>query len=202
MKKSVDKGFRARSAFKLLQIFDKYPQIIKTVSNPESAIVDLGAAPGSWSQILSIYKNPSSKIVAIDLLPIMPLDGVNFIKMDFTAASAVNILNENLNNSNSGHNHVLKLIVSDLCANLSGNSCVDNQRNFWLWNCALEFAVSNLTVKGHFILKYFESSEANQFRKFLEPNFESVSVFKPKASRAESSEKYFVCLFKKNKNEV
>ena len=195
MRSSRSHGFRARSAYKLLQIIEKFPQISSTIRAKNSKIIDLGAAPGSWSQVLSQFSSPSSKIVAIDLLQISPLENVRFIKLDFTQISSFQILREEFG-ANSD-NISINLVVSDLCANLSGNSCVDNSNNFELWRRVFEFSDYILQPGGHLILKYFESVEAKKLRIDLEKKFEKVIVFKPKASRTESAEKYFVCLYNK-----
>lgn len=194
VKNSVHHGFRARSAFKLLQIFDSFPQIVSSIRGNNKAIVDLGSSPGSWSQVLSQYSSPSSIIVAIDLLPMKPINRVQFVSMNFTSEDAFITLKSLLKDGDN--QFPVNLIVSDLCANLSGTAWIDNQKNLQLWNLALSFSILHLSENGHFILKYFESPVAQSFRKELEKNFERVSVFKPKASRAESSEKYFICLNK------
>ena len=195
VKSSRNDGFRARSAYKLLQIIEKFPQISLTARAQNSKIIDLGAAPGSWSQVLTQFSGPSSKIVAIDLLPMKPLENVRFFELDFINFSSFDVLkNEFGLNSDIAS---INLIVSDLCANLSGNSCVDNAKNLELWRHVLEFSNVILQPQGHLILKYFESTEAKHLRTELERKFEKVSVFKPKASRSESAEKYFVCLYNK-----
>lgn len=192
VKSSRINGFRARSAYKLLQIIEKFPEIHSTIRASNSKIIDLGAAPGSWSQVLSHISGPSSKIVAIDLLQIEPLENVRFINLDFSNPSCFNILKHSFDlNSDLPF---INLIVSDLCANISGNSCVDNSRNLELWERVLDFSNYNLKPKGHLILKYFESVEARRLRATLENKFERVIVFKPKASRSESAEKYYICL--------
>lgn len=169
--------------------------MVSIIRNKNSAIVDLGSAPGSWSQILSLYSSPYSKIIAIDLLPMLPLDRVQFVNLDFTTENAIFVLNSILKQSNN--NHIVKLVVSDLCANLTGNALIDVHNNLNLWNCALKFSILHLSEKGHFIIKYFESVEAQLFRKKLESQFDRVIVFKPSSSRTESSEKYFICLYRK-----
>lgn len=197
VKNSIHQGYRARSAFKLIQIFESFPQLLSSIRTDNSNIVDLGSSPGSWSQVLSQYSSSSSKIVAIDLLPMLPIQRVKFINMNFTSEEAFLSLKTVLNDNNN--RKTVNLIVSDLCINLSGNACIDNQKNLQLWSLALKFSTLHLSERGYFVLKYFESPEASLFRKVLENNFEKVSVFKPKASRSESSEKYFICSYKNNK---
>ena len=196
VKFSRTNGYRARSAYKLLQIIEKFPQINSSIREQNSKIIDLGAAPGSWAQVLSQFSDSSSKIVALDLVPIKPLENVQFINLDFTKSSSFKILREAFDLKSDIP--FVNLVVSDLCVNLSGNSCVDNAKNFELWKRVLEFSNYILKSKGHLILKYFESEEAKRLRIEFENKFESVIVFKPKASRSESAEKYFICLNNRN----
>lgn len=195
VKYSRDQGFRARSAFKLTQILETFPQLLTTVKKHDSKIVDLGAAPGSWSQVLSRLVPPTAKIVAIDLLPIEPIKQVKTISVDFTASNAFEIISEAFDYDS--RNISVNLVVSDLCANLSGNTCVDNANNLHLWKLALNFTKTIIAPDGNFLMKFFESKESSCFRKDLEKYFDRVVVFKPFASRSVSSEKYFVCLNKK-----
>lgn len=195
VKCSRDQGFRARSAFKLLQILETFPQLYISAIKYDARIVDLGAAPGSWSQVLSNIVPPTTKIVAIDLLPIKPIKQVQTIAIDFTSDNAFKKISEAFGCESKNPN--VNLIVSDLCANLSGNSCVDNSNNLFLWKLALNFANTITSPSGNFLIKYFESKESSFFRKDLEKYFDRVVVFKPSASRSVSSEKYFVCLNKR-----
>ena len=157
----------------------------------------MGAAPGSWSQVLSNIVPPTAKIVAIDLLPIKPIKQVQTIALDFTADDSFKRISEAFGCDSK--NLSVNLIVSDLCANLSGNSCVDNANNLLLWKLALNFTKTITSPNGHFLMKFFESKESSFFRNDLEKYFDRVVVFKPSASRSVSSEKYFVCL---NKNRI
>jgi 23S rRNA (uridine2552-2'-O)-methyltransferase len=166
-----------------------------SVRKYDSRIIDLGAAPGSWSQVLSSLVRPTANIVAIDLLPIKPIHQVQTISLDFTSDNAFEMISEAFNCHSE--NLSANLIISDLCANLSGNSCIDSSNNLHLWKLALNFTNIALAPNGHFLLKFFESKESFCFRKSLEKYFNRVVVFKPLASRSVSSEKYFVCLNKK-----
>lgn len=172
-----------------------HPRLLKSLKKSNAKIIDIGAAPGSWSQVLANYASPSAKIVGIDLLPIEKIDRVQTFAFDFTSGDSVRIVSEAFN---CGTEQLYAdFIVSDLCANLSGNSCVDNSKNLHLWELALNFVTLILAPDGHFVMKYFESNESIIFRKKLESSFNRVDVFKPSASRSESSEKYFICLNKK-----
>lgn len=128
----------------------------------------------------------------------MPIAQVQIITLDFACRNALSVLNNELEKTFgiTGHKNI-DLVVSDLCVNLSGNSCVDNANNLLLWELAFELCCQILMNKGHFVIKYFESQESIHFRRALEQNFDRVDVFKPKASRSESSEKYFICINKK-----
>lgn len=196
VKSSKIEGFRARSAFKLLQILDKYPQLLKPIKKPNSSIIDLGAAPGSWSQAIISRASATATVLAVDLLPLEPMPKVKTLKLDFTAHDSLQILAIELKCDEKEEQNV-DLIISDLCANLTGNSCVDNANNLNLWELAFKLTCGILVKNGHFVIKYFESQESIRFRRDLEKSFNQVHVFKPKASRSESSEKYFICL---NKN--
>lgn len=179
-------GYRARSAYKLLQILQNHPTITTTLRAPRACIMDLGAAPGSWCQVLSQKSAPDATIIAIDLLPIVDIPKVCAIQCDFAQFSTHR-------EAEALSKKSFSLVFSDLCANMSGNSCTDRWANFGLWTQAFEFASRHLTGNGHFVIKVFESPEAEQFRKGLKDHFAKVTAFKPKASRSASSEKYLVC---------
>ena len=196
MRHSQNQGFRARSAFKLLQILETYPELIRAIRKIDSKIVDLGAAPGSWCQVLTKFTSPTTKIVAIDLLPMEPIEHVKTVVLDFSSEYALKIIAEKFETDFKKVN--LNLVTSDLCTNLSGNSCIDNLKNMELWELVLNFSDASISPNGHLVMKYFESKESVKFRKVLEKCFERVVAFKPTASRSESSEKYFICLNKKS----
>lgn len=196
VKNSKNEGFRARSAFKLQQILEKFGPLKKVIQQPEANVIDLGAAPGSWSQVLAQNCSDRVKIVAIDRLPIVPLTNVISLCLDFTSSDAFDVLVAafSLKTKNTPF---VNLLLSDLCANITGNTCVDNANNFHLWQQAFNFSNLFLSKNGHFVIKIFESKEAEMFRRTLKNSFKDVFIFKPKASRSESSEKYFICLFKR-----
>jgi 23S rRNA (uridine2552-2'-O)-methyltransferase len=196
VKNSTKEGFRARSAYKLLQIFSEYPQLITDVTTSTSSanIFDLGASPGSWCQVLSKKFIKDAKIIGIDLLPLRHLENVTSVIADFSQENIIELLlNAQLITKNK---YFADLVVCDLCANISGNSCIDNNNNFALWQKALNFTKLALKPKMHFLIKVFDSNEADQYFSSLRENFKQIIIFKPKASRKESSEKYFICLNK------
>lgn len=195
VKYSIQEGYRARSAYKLIQILSKFPRIAKDISS-SGTVIDLGASPGSWCQVLSKFLPKDTKIVAIDLLAMEPLEKVRSIVLDFSVAhSLYTLFNTGIFSSEKDF---ANLIVCDLCVNISGNSCIDNSRNMILWENALTFAKSALKKDSHFIIKIFESTEARSFFRLTQEHFKIVHTFKPKASRTESSEKYLICLNKKD----
>lgn len=193
VKLSKKEGVRSRSAFKLDQMLTRFPELSHCIKTKNACVIDLGAAPGGWSQILSKYASPTTKIFAVDILPLKPLDGVKILNIDFSLGNSKNILMNELKKEEFN----LNLIVSDLCVNLTGTQFLDISRNLSLWNEAFEFSIKMLNNNGNFVLKIFESPDANQFAMKAKNYFRDVFIFKPKASRTNSSEKYLICLNKK-----
>jgi len=175
------RGFRSRAAFKLLEIADK-DQLLK----PGMTVVDLGAAPGSWSQVLRERLGSSGMIVAIDLLPMDGIPGVTFIQGDFREDDGVAALTAAL----AGRN--VDLVVSDMAPNLSGIDAVDQARSIHLGDLALEFAMSNLKEGGDLLVKVFQGSGLPEFQRAISAHFEKVYVRKPKSSRDRSRETFLV----------
>lgn len=183
-------GFRARSAYKLIQIIEKYPELKRTLSLPGSKYIDLGAAPGSWCQVISKYADSNAKIIGLDLLPIDPIPSVKTYCCDFTTVNFKDtLLQEDQNNP-------FDIVFSDLCCNISGNSCLDNYKNYSMWLQVLQFSDIYLKKSGHFVIKVFESNELTKFMAEIKTKFGKTAIYKPKASRTESSEKFIVCLNK------
>lgn len=178
--KSKAMGYRARSAFKLVEIQEKF-QIIKQ----RDAVLDLGCAPGSWSEILVTYTN---KVVGIDLLETTPLAGAVFLQGDFLNPD---IQNEaiSLNNGNK-----FDVIVSDISPNTTGMKVIDHLRIMNILEIEMQFVVQNLQVGGNFVAKVFQGEGTDEKLQELKQIFETVKIFKPKSSRRESREVYLVCL--------
>lgn len=181
VKKAKQDGFRARSAYKLMEIQERY-KIIK----PNMCTVDLGAAPGSWSEYLSHIVDFKGKIFALDILPMQSLSGVEFIQGDFTLDSVVKELELRLNGVK------IDVVLSDMAPNLSGLDIVDQARSINLAQRALNFARIVLKPKGVFLTKIFHGSESEGFLKDLRKYFDEVKVVKPDASRARSKEVYLL----------
>ena len=171
-------GYRSRAAFKLLEIDEKY-HILK----PGQRVVDLGAAPGGWSQIAAKKVGPKGKVVGIDLLPIDPMAGVEFIQLDFLDESAPGKLIEMLGGP-------ADVVMSDMAANTTGHKKTDHLRIIGLAEAAIYFAREILAPGGVFIAKVFQGGTENQLLTDLKRDFAVVRHVKPAASRADSAELY------------
>ncbi|WP_205789771.1 RlmE family RNA methyltransferase [Microvirga makkahensis] len=171
-------GYRSRAAFKLLEIDEKY-HILK----PGQRIVDLGAAPGGWSQIAAKKVGPKGKVVGIDLLPIDPMAGVEFIQLDFLDESAPGKLIEMLGGP-------ADVVMSDMAANTTGHKKTDHLRIIGLAEAAIYFAREILAPGGVFVAKVFQGGTENQLLADLKRDFAVVRHVKPAASRADSAELY------------
>lgn len=184
VKAATAQGYRARSAFKLIEIDDK-DHLLK----PGLFVVDLGAAPGSWIQVARQRLTGSDgrfrgRIVALDLLPLDPLPDVVFIQGDFREQEVADQLAAALGGEK------VDVVLSDLSPNLSGISAADAARGLHLLELALEFAAAQLKPGGALLVKAFQGSGFSQFVAELKKRFGSVSIRKPAASRAESAETY------------
>lgn len=171
-------GYRSRAAFKLLEIDEKY-KILKSGQK----IVDLGAAPGGWSQIAAKVVGPKGKVVGIDLLPIDPMVGVEFIQLDFLDESAPGKLIEMLGGP-------ADIVMSDMAANTTGHKKTDHLRIIGLAEAAIYFAREILAPGGAFVAKVFQGGTENQLLADLKRDFAVVRHVKPAASRADSAELY------------
>jgi len=184
VKRSKVERYRSRAAYKLLEIDKKY-NLLKSCNSA----VDLGAAPGSWSEVLIERLNNPRKIVAIDLLPIKPLKNVQIIKGDFKSSDFANTLDKE---------GPFDLILSDASPNLTGNKTADFLQSLELIENIFEIALRDLSIGGHFVAKYFRSGDIKDLLVKAKKNFEKVASFKPDSSRKESSEIYLVCLKKRS----
>lgn len=171
-------GYRSRAAFKLLEIDEKF-HILKSGQK----IVDLGAAPGGWSQIAASKVGPKGRIVGIDLLPVDPMAGVEFIQLDFLDESAPGKLMEMLGGP-------ADLVMSDMAANTTGHKKTDHLRIIGLAEAAIYFAREILAPGGAFVAKVFQGGTENQLLSDLKRDFAVVRHVKPSASRADSAELY------------
>lgn len=174
-------GWRSRAVYKLEQI-DKKERILR----PDMLCVDLGSAPGSWSQYVSERLKDRVRIIALDLLPMDYLSSVEFIQGDFTDDAIFNRLLEVLCESK------VDLVMSDMAPNISGTKAVDQPRSMLLVELALDLACKVLRPKGDFVCKMFQGQGSDGLIRQARESFERVKVMKPKASRAGSSEVYLV----------
>jgi len=174
-------GYRARSAFKLLQIQKKFKIIKKG-----DTIVDLGAAPGGWSQVAQELTGQNGKVIGIDLSPIKPIKNITFLRGDLTEDSSIqqitNILNEKK----------VDTILSDMSPDISGNYSVDHARSIYLCEKALETAQKILKNGGNLICKAFTGQDLQNFIEKTNKNFKNVKQHSPAASRKTSSEIYII----------
>jgi 23S rRNA (uridine2552-2'-O)-methyltransferase len=186
VKAATAQGFRARSAFKLTEIDDS-----DRLLRPGMTVVDLGAAPGSWTQVVrKRLSGPDGRLrgrlIALDLLPLEPLPDVVFIQGDFREQDVADRLGAELGGDKAD------LILSDLAPNLSGIAVADAARGLHLLELALEFALLHLKPGGSLLVKAFQGSGFSQFVAELKKHFASVATRKPAASRAESAETYLL----------
>ncbi len=185
-------GYRARAAYKLIEINDRY----KFLKNNQ-VVVDLGAAPGSWSQFIA-RTFPRTKIFAMDLLEITPINNVEFYQGDFTTDEALNWLVEKLK-LDDNVDGVVDVVVSDMAPNTVGHQKTDHLRQMVLLEYAFDFACRALKPGGVFVAKSFTGGTTNELLKQIKERFDVVHHVKPNASRKDSVEMFIVALGYKNK---
>jgi 23S rRNA (uridine2552-2'-O)-methyltransferase len=175
-------GYVSRAAYKLLEIEEKYNILAQS-----KKVIDLGSAPGSWSQVLS-HKLNIEKIIAVDLLEMKPLSRVEFIQGDFRdeiiQQNVLSILDQSK----------LDLILSDMAPNMLGHKQTDHLRIIALCEEVIFFAVHHLSQNGNLVIKAFHGGEFSDIIHHCKTLFEKVTLFKPKASRSDSAEIYMICL--------
>ena len=186
VKRSRAEGYRARSVYKLIEL-DEKEHLLK----PGLTVVDLGAAPGSWTQVVHeklVDKNGEvrGRIIAMDILPMDPIDGVTFLQGDFREQSVADKLAEILNGDK------VDVVLSDMAPNLSGIAAADAARSLLLNELALEFCLEHLKPTGVFVTKAFQGSGYSQYVEALKRVFKKVAAKKPAASRDTSAEVYLV----------
>ncbi len=181
VKKARLEGYRSRASYKLMEIDDR-----DRLLQPGLQVVDLGAAPGGWSQVARHRMGPRGQVWAIDLLPMVPIEGVNFIQGDFNDAAVSYSLVQALPKTG------VDLVLSDLAPNVSGVALYDQARATDLWEAALKFSVNTLKQNGKFLVKAFHGGDFEAFVVLMRSVFESVSTRKPVASRDRSSEVYLL----------
>ncbi|MGA9665312.1 MAG: 23S rRNA (uridine(2552)-2'-O)-methyltransferase RlmE [Gallionella sp.] len=174
-------GYRSRAAYKLLEI-DAKDRLLK----PGTVVVDLGATPGGWSQVSAARVGRGGKVIALDLLPLEPLAGVDFIQGDFREDAVLKQLEELLQDQPVG------LVISDMAPNISGVASADQARAMHLAELAMDFALEHLKPGGTFLVKVFQGAGFEDFLKLMRSRFAKVVTRKPRASRDRSSEVYLL----------
>jgi 23S rRNA (uridine2552-2'-O)-methyltransferase len=186
VKRAQKEGYRARAAYKLIEIDDK-DKLIK----PGMIIVDLGSSPGSWCQVVVQRLKGQGKIIALDILEMTGLAGVTFIQGDFREDAVLKQLQEAINNK------PVDLVIADMAPNISGVKDVDQAGATYLTELALEFSGEWLKPGGNFLVKVFIGSSFDDIVKKMRGQFDKVVTRKPKASRDRSSEVYLLGLGKR-----
>jgi len=181
VQKARKEGWRSRAVYKLEEIDAK-----EKLLRPGMTCVDLGAAPGSWSQYVSSRLDGNVRVIAIDLLPMDALPGTTFIQGDFTEEAVLRELEALVGEQK------VDLVMSDLAPNISGNRAIDQPRAMYLAELALDFARDVLAKRGDFVIKLFQGAGIDPYITAVRKSFTTVKVRKPKASRAGSREVYLV----------
>jgi 23S rRNA (uridine2552-2'-O)-methyltransferase len=180
--KARAQGYRSRAVFKLAEIQQK-DQVLK----PGQFVLDLGAAPGGWSEYASQILGDEGRIIAVDLLPIESIAGVTFLQGDFTEQETLDRLLE------LAGDQLFDLVLSDMAPNLSGMDSVDQPRSIYLAELAFDLAENFLNSSGVFVVKLFQGAGSEELISSFRRRFKSVKLRKPDASRARSSEIYAIC---------
>ncbi len=181
VKRAREQGYRARAAYKLLEL-DEKDHLFKGVKR----VVDLGAAPGSWSQVARKRLGPSGTVISLDLLPMEPIDGVVFLQGDFRDDEVLAQLESALDGQK------LDLVLSDMAPNLSGVGPSDQARSIHLAELALAFAEDWLDISGALVVKVFQGAGFDELLTAFRRSFRTVKARKPAASRSQSREIYLV----------
>ena len=174
-------GYRSRASYKLLEMADKHGLI-----KPGMTVVDLGAAPGGWSQVAAARVGKQGRVIAVDVLPMDPVPGVTFIQGDFLEDSTLQRLLDEIGTSE------VDLVISDMAPNLSGMKAIDQPRATLLVELAIELVERVLRKKGAFVAKCFEGEGIDEIRTMVRERFDKVLNFKPTSSRDKSREIYII----------
>ncbi|OOZ35811.1 23S rRNA (uridine(2552)-2'-O)-methyltransferase RlmE [Solemya velesiana gill symbiont] len=182
VKRAQKDGCRSRAVYKLLEIQEK-----DRVLKPGQVVVDLGAAPGGWSQVAEKIVGDRGRVVALDILPMDSIAGVDFIQGDFREEGPLQELRDLLDGL-----AVVDLVISDMAPNVSGMNAVDQPRAMYLCELALEFAREVLKPGGGMVVKVFQGEGFDEYIREMRSSFRKVVTRKPKASRPRSREVYLV----------
>ncbi len=181
VKLAQKEGYRSRAAYKLLGL-DERDHLLK----PGMTVVDLGAAPGGWCQVAAKKVGEQGKVIGIDLLPVMPVPGVQLFQADFTEAEGLALVEDALRGKKAD------LVLSDMAPNISGVKDADQAKHYMLAELALDFASRWLKPEGAFVVKVFQGSGFEEYLKQVRMVFNKVVTRKPEASRDESRENFLV----------
>ena len=181
VKKAQKEGYRSRAVYKLLEIVEK-----KAIIRNGNKVLDLGAAPGGWSQVAAKLVGSQGKVIASDILPIELIDGVEFLQGDFTEQSVYDDLLVMTDGAK------VDVVLSDMAPNMSGQLSVDQPKSMYLAELAIEMAIKTLNPGGSFVVKVFQGDGFDVFVQNAKKAFKKVSVIKPKASRPRSKEVYLL----------
>ncbi|MPW72008.1 RlmE family RNA methyltransferase [Moraxella catarrhalis] len=183
VQKAQKEGYRARAAYKLLEINEKTGLIKKGMT-----VVDLGSAPGSWSQVAGQLVGDAGTLIASDILPMDTLENVIFIQGDFREEAVFNqIMNE-------VGGRAVDVVLSDMAPNTSGMAAVDQPRMMYLCELAVDFALKVLPVRGALIMKVFQGEGSQELRAQMQKQFSKIKSIKPAASRPRSKEMFWVAI--------
>ena len=181
VKKARKEGYPSRAAYKLIELNEKDHFLKNSLS-----VVDLGAAPGGWSMVAQEIVGSKGRVVALDILPMDKITGVEFIQGDFTEDETLEKLSAHLNQTS------VNVVLSDMAPNLSGSRSIDQPRAMYLAELALDFAKSVLAQGGSFVIKLFQGEGVDAYGRLVKANFATVKWRKPEASRSNSREVYLV----------
>ena len=181
VKQAQKDGYRSRSSYKLIQLNEK-----DRLVRPGMLVVDLGCAPGGWSQVAARLVGAKGRVLATDILPMEPLKNVDFIQGDFTEESVLKQVLDWLGDNKPD------VVLSDIAPNISGIDSADQASSIYLVELALDMARQVLKPKGDFVAKVFQGTGSEEFLKDLRTSFDKVLIRKPAASRSRSREVYMV----------
>jgi 23S rRNA (uridine2552-2'-O)-methyltransferase len=181
VKRAQREGYRSRAVYKLEELQQK-----ERILRPGITVIDLGAAPGGWSQYAAQLLKGKGRIIALDLLPMDPLDGVEFLRGDFMEDEVLDLLMETLGESR------VDLVMSDMAPNISGMEAVDQPRSMYMAELAVDFAARVLREGGDLLFKAFQGEGFDTLIKRLRSQYRQVKIRKPRASRPRSREVYVI----------
>lgn len=182
-RKAKEKGYRARSSYKLKQIQDKF-----SVMSRGNIVVDLGAAPGGWSQVAAEIVDSTGKVIAVDKLPIREFQNENIITLQLNMQSPrlLKFLEEEIERE-------VDVVLSDLAGNVTGQWHLDSDRQLYLASLAFQTATTLLRKGGNFVTKVFRGPNIKDFEDEIEGNFSMIKHWRPPATRKSSAEEYIIC---------